>query len=140
MYFTDAELHYLKSQHLGRLATVTPTNHPHQVPVGFRLNPDNTIDIGGPNPNAQRYKNIRQNPNVSFVVDDMTPDDPNEVKPGWGRGVEIRGIAEVVTVEDIPVNPEWFSREVIRVHPRRIHSWHIDPANPDGESRNVSGT
>nr|WP_280383826.1 hypothetical protein [Nocardia wallacei] len=76
---------------------------------------------------------------MSFVVDDMTPDDPREVKPGWGRGVEIRGTAEIVTVEDIPVAPEWFSNEVIRIHPRRVHSWHIDPGNPDGESRNVNG-
>lgn len=78
MSFTEAELAYLRSQRLGRLATVTPASHPHQVPVGFRLNPDGTIDIGGPNPNAQRYRNIRKNPNVSFVVDDMTPDEPGK--------------------------------------------------------------
>lgn len=33
--------------------------------------------------------------------------------------------------------PEWFSHEIIRIHPRRIISWHIDPAQPDEESRNV---
>ncbi|WP_280259189.1 PPOX class F420-dependent oxidoreductase [Nocardia wallacei] len=137
MPFSEVELAYLSTQRLGRLATVTPASHPHQVPVGFRLNPDGTIDIGGPNPNAQRYRNIRKNPNVSFVVDDMTPDEPGEVKPGWGRGVEVRGIAEIVRVEEIPVNPEWFCDEVIRIRPRRIHSWHIDPANPDGGARDV---
>ncbi|WP_024806584.1 PPOX class F420-dependent oxidoreductase [Nocardia sp. BMG51109] len=137
MTFTTPELAYLKTQQIGRLATVTPTNTPHLVPVGFRLNPDHTIDIGGPNPNGKRYRNVRSNSNVSFVVDDMTPDDPDEVKPGWGRGVEIRGTAEIVTVGDVPVNPEWFSDQVIRIHPNRIHSWHIDPANPDGESRKV---
>lgn len=138
MAFTAIERAYLQSQSLGRLATVTAKNTPHQVPVGFRLNPDDTIDIGSPNPNAQRYRNVRANPAVSFVVDDMTPDDPKELKPGWGRGVEIRGIAEILTVEDIPVNPKWFTDRVIRIHPRRIHHWHIDPAKPDGETRSVA--
>ncbi|WP_280383824.1 pyridoxamine 5'-phosphate oxidase family protein [Nocardia wallacei] len=48
MTFNDAEVAYLKTQRLGRLATVTPSQQPNQVPVGFRLNPDHTIDIGGP--------------------------------------------------------------------------------------------
>lgn len=137
MTFTDVERAYLSSQRLARLATVTKSNDPNQVVVGFRLNPDGTIDIGGPNPNAQRYRNIRQNSSVSLIVDDMTPNEPSEVKPGWGRGVEIRGTAEILTVDDIPVAPEWFSHEIIRIHPRRIHSWHIDPADPDGGSRTV---
>ena len=138
MTFTATELAYLTTQQLGRLATVTPDNRPHQVPVGFRLNSDGTIDIGGPNPNAQRHRNIRANPNVAFVVDDMTPDDPNEVRPGWGRGVDIRGTAEIVIVDDIPVDSDLFCDTVIRIHPGRIHSWHIDPDNPAGQTRTVS--
>ncbi|MFC9993853.1 PPOX class F420-dependent oxidoreductase [Nocardia sp. NPDC127526] len=137
MSFSEVERTYLSDQRLARLATVTKDGRPNLVPVGFRLNADGTIDIGGPNPNAQRYRNVRVNESVSLVVDDITPDDPREVKPGWGRGVEIRGRAEILTVEDVPVAPEWFCHEIIRIHPRRIHSWHIDPANPDGHSRNV---
>ena len=46
--FTTAELAYLHSQFLGRLATVGPHRQPHVVPVAFRYNPDlDTIDIGG---------------------------------------------------------------------------------------------
>ncbi|MFI6865764.1 PPOX class F420-dependent oxidoreductase [Nocardia sp. NPDC050406] len=138
MPYTDAERAYLATQRLARLATVNKDNHPNQVAVGFRLNSDGTIDIGGPNPNAQRYRNIRANSTVSLIVDDMTPDDPNEVKPGWGRGIEIRGTAEILDVEDIPVAPEWFSHTIIRIHPRRIHSWHLDRADPDGGSRDVA--
>jgi pyridoxamine 5'-phosphate oxidase family protein len=137
MPFTPIERAYLTTQSLARLATITPDNKPQARPVGFRLNPDGTIDIGGPNPNAQRYRNVRNNPEVSLIVDDMTPNDPNEVRPGWGRGVEIRGVAEILTVDVPPVNPDWFSKEIIRIHPRRIISWHLDPANPDGESRDV---
>ena len=38
--FTDAEVSYLKSQRLGRLATVGADGQPHVVPVGFRYNTD----------------------------------------------------------------------------------------------------
>ncbi|MGF6880624.1 pyridoxamine 5'-phosphate oxidase family protein [Nocardia sp. GAS34] len=138
MPFTEIERTYLLTHPLGRLATVTPGGLPLIAPVGFQLNPDGTIDIGGPNPNSQRYRNVKANPNVSFVVDDMTPDDPGEVKPGWGRGVIIRGEAEVLVVETPPVAPEWFANQIIRIHPRRIHSWHIDPGNPEGETRTVA--
>ncbi|MEV5648735.1 PPOX class F420-dependent oxidoreductase [Nocardia sp. NPDC052254] len=137
MTFTPVELSYLSSQPLGRLATVTADGRPQIVPVGFRVNEDGTIDIGGPSAAAQRYRNVRSNPNVSLVVDDMTPNDPAEVKPGWGRGVEIRGVGGIIDVEVPPVNPEWFCPTVIRIHQRRIRSWHIDPANPDGGARDV---
>ena len=46
--FTAAEVAYLQSQRIGRIATVGPDGQPHVVPVGFRYNPDeDSIDIGG---------------------------------------------------------------------------------------------
>jgi PPOX class F420-dependent enzyme/OxyR family protein len=138
MTFNEAERSYLAGQMLGHLATVGPDGTPQVRPLGFRLNPDDTIDLGGPRlTDTQRYRNVVANPRVGFVVDDMTPDEPGAIRPGMGRGVEIRGHAETLTVDDPPVNPEWFSHEIIRIHPRRIISWHIDPAQPDGQSRNV---
>ncbi|MFD6156900.1 PPOX class F420-dependent oxidoreductase [Nocardia sp. NPDC060256] len=138
MSFTDVERAYLAGQRLARLATVSPEGAPQLVPLGFRLNDDDTIDIGGPNHAAsQRYRNILANPLVSLLIDDMTPDEPGAVKPGWGRGVEIRGVVETLTVDVPPVAPEWFSNDIIRIHPRRIRSWHLDPADPDGGARNV---
>lgn len=139
MIFTEVERTYLTTQGIGRLATVAPDGSPQVRPLGFRMNPDDTIDIGGPNLTAtRRYRNVQANPAVSFVVDDMTPDTPDAVRPGKGRGVEIRGRTEILDVEVPPVNPEWFSHTVIRIHPTRVLSWHLDPANPDGESRDVS--
>ncbi|WP_280443292.1 PPOX class F420-dependent oxidoreductase [Nocardia brasiliensis] len=139
MIFTDIERAYLANQRLARLATVSAKGAPQLTALGFRLNADDTIDIGGPNHVAtQRYKNILGNPRVSLLIDDMTPDEPGAVKPGWGRGIEIRGVVETLTVDVPPVAPDWFSNDIIRIHPRRIKSWHLDPANPDGESRNVS--
>jgi pyridoxamine 5'-phosphate oxidase family protein len=136
--YTDRERAYLAGQSLGRLATIAPDGAVQVRPVGFRLNDDGTIDIGGPNLSAsQKYRNVQNNPVVAFVVDDMTPDEPGAVRPGWGRGVEIRGRAETLTVEEPPLAPGFFSNEVIRIHPRRVNSWHIDPDHPDLLARNV---
>ncbi|MEV5571610.1 PPOX class F420-dependent oxidoreductase [Spirillospora sp. NPDC052269] len=137
--FTEVERAYLATQRLGRFSTVAPDGTPNTRPVGFRLNKDGTIDIGGPNNAASRkYRNAKDHPEVSFLVDDMTsPDDPDAVRPGWGRGVEIRGRAELVKGE-MHIGKGFFSDDLIRVHPTRIISWHIDPDNPDGSARTVA--
>ncbi|RCG20741.1 PPOX class F420-dependent oxidoreductase [Streptomyces diacarni] len=137
MPLTDVERTYLNGQMLGRLATVGPDGTPQARPLGFRLNGDGTIDLGGPwLARTQRYRNVLRNPRVSFVVDDLTPNEPGQVKPGMGRGVEIRGLAEATRADIPPVNPAW-PQDIIRVRPTRILSWHIDPDNPDGDSRDV---
>ncbi|MGV9309828.1 MULTISPECIES: PPOX class F420-dependent oxidoreductase [unclassified Nonomuraea] len=138
MIFNDAERDYLDRQPMGRLATLGPDGTPHVRPLGFRLNPDGTIDLGGPwVARTQRWRNIQANPRVSFVVDDMTPDGPEAIKPGMGRGVEIRGRAETLAVDNPPGPPGTVAPEIIRIHPKRILSWHIDPAEPDGRSVNL---
>jgi pyridoxamine 5'-phosphate oxidase family protein len=138
MVFTDKELAYLKTQGLGRLATIGPDGVPQVRPLGFRLNDDGTIDLGGPELNAsQKWRNLEARPELSFVVDDMTPDEPGAVKPGWGRGVEIRGLAELITDHAPPFATGYFSNEVIRIHPRRVLSWHLD-ADQLQYNRNVA--
>ncbi|HVV09160.1 PPOX class F420-dependent oxidoreductase [Amycolatopsis sp.] len=128
MIFTDYELGYLKTQSLGRLATVATDGAPHVRPLGFEVNDDGTIDIGGPGlSKSQKWRNIEAHPEVSFVIDDMTPDEPGAVRPGWGRGIEVRGVAELVTGHKPAYGGEWFSNETIRIHPKRILSWHLDP-------------
>ncbi|GGU87323.1 hypothetical protein GCM10010211_61970 [Streptomyces albospinus] len=47
MIFTEREHEYLTAQQLARLATTGPDDCPQVRPVGFRLNDDGTIDIGG---------------------------------------------------------------------------------------------
>ena len=126
MIFTDREFTYLRTQDLGRLGTIGPDG-PQVRPTGFFLNDDGTIDIGGPdNAASQKWRNLEKNPAVSFVVDDMTPDEPDAVRAGWGRGIEIRGHAELLTDHEPPYGGDFFSHEVIRIHPRRINSWHLD--------------
>jgi pyridoxamine 5'-phosphate oxidase family protein len=131
--FTAKEAQYLAAHPLGRLATIGADGSPHVVPVAFRFNADATIDIGGPNlSTSQKYRNVQRHPWVAFVVDDTTPDDEPEFRPRVGRGIHIRGRAETLTDRDPPglASPGLFSREIIRIHPEQVASWHIDPAQP----------
>ncbi|MFJ9410528.1 PPOX class F420-dependent oxidoreductase [Streptomyces sp. NPDC101393] len=135
---TSQERAYLAGQALARLATTGPDGAPQVRPVGFVLNDDDTIDIGGPAlSRSQKYRNAQARPEVSLLIDDMAPpDDP--IAPGWGRGVEIRGHAELLTLDAPPMAPDFFSNDVIRVHPRRIISWHLERDNGSPQARNVS--
>jgi pyridoxamine 5'-phosphate oxidase family protein len=132
MTLTEAERSYLSTQTLGRLATIDPNGAPQNNPVGFRYNSDTgTIDIGGHNMGASRkFHNVEANGQASFVVDDVASVDPWRV-----RGIEIRGRAEAV--RDAPARMPNLSNEIIRIHPRRILSWGIDPARPGMQRRDV---
>ena len=120
--FTTAELAYLNAQRLGRLATLAPDGYPQNNPVGFRVDAERgTIEIGGHALGASRkFANVEARPQVSFVVDDIV-----SVQPWRVRGMEIRGDAEALT-EQTPLMPG-FSPELIRIHPRRIRTWGLDP-------------
>ena len=127
--FTPAEIAYLQGQRLGRIATVGPSGQPHAVPVGFRYNAgEDTIDIGGHGfARSKKFRDTQANPRVAFVVDDLA-----SVSPWRPRGIEIRGVAEVLTS-----GGEAFGRgydpQIFRVRPRHIASWGLD-----GERRSVT--
>ncbi|TQN31566.1 pyridoxamine 5'-phosphate oxidase family protein [Haloactinospora alba] len=132
MTFTEAEIDYLNSQRLGRLSTVAPDGYPNNRPVLVHHNPQTgTIDVTGFDlSQSGKWRNVGADPHVSFVVDDLA-----SVKPWRPRGVEVRGDAERLTGEG--VSP--FGDEVIRIHPRRILSWGLDPDSPRAmERRDVS--
>jgi pyridoxamine 5'-phosphate oxidase family protein len=116
MAFTDPECAYLDSQRLGRLATIGPDGAPRNVPVGFRLNRElGTIDIGGLNLAAtQKFHNVRRDPRVSFVVDDLA-----SVDPWTPRCIEIRGTAEALEAGGNDLGPG-FGAALIRITPRRV--------------------
>jgi pyridoxamine 5'-phosphate oxidase family protein len=121
-HFTQAEIDYLQSQRLGRLATVGPDGQPHVVPVGFRYNPElDTIDIGGHDfAKRKKYRDVQRNPRVAFVVDDLA-----SVSPWRPRMLEIRGTAEVLGSGGEQVIPG-FDREMFRIRPHRIVSIGIE--------------
>jgi pyridoxamine 5'-phosphate oxidase family protein len=130
-HFTQAEIEYLKSQRLGRLATVNSKGEPHVVPVSFRYNTElDTIDIGGRNIAAsKKYREAAQQGSVAFVVDDVLP-------PWQPRGIEIRGRAEVSSTGGQEIVSS-FAPEIIRVYPRRIIGWGIDSDAYQAQSRTV---
>jgi pyridoxamine 5'-phosphate oxidase family protein len=118
--FSDAERAYLRSQRLGRLATVDPHGQPQANPVGFFLQEDGTILIGGHAMGAtKKWRNLEKNSKVALVVDDIV-----STRPWRVRGVDVRGEAELLTGPH-DLGPH-FSDEVIRIRPRRIHSWGLE--------------
>jgi pyridoxamine 5'-phosphate oxidase family protein len=118
--FSETERTYLSGQRLGRLATVDPGGQPQNNPVGFFLQDDDTILVGGRRLGAsKKWRNLTTNPRLSLVVDDLA-----SVRPWRPRFVEIRGTAELLT--DTDVLGAGFSREVIRIHPHKIISFGID--------------
>lgn len=129
--FTAQEIEYLRSQRLGRLATLSASGEPHVVPVGFRYNADlDTIDIGGHNiGQSKKYRDAARDGRVAFVVDDVLP-------PWKPRGVEVRGLAEVLGEGGKQIMQN-FDDEMIRITPSRIISWGIDSDTFGANSRDV---
>jgi PPOX class F420-dependent enzyme/OxyR family protein len=129
--FTSAEIEYLESQQLGRLATVNGEGEPHVVPTGFRYNAElDTIDIGGYNLAAsKKFRDAKRTGRAAFVVDDVLP-------PWRARGIEVRARAEVFEEGEDEVDSD-FDAELIRLHPTRIVGWGIDTDAYPQNSRSV---
>jgi len=109
MKFTDTQLRYLRTQPLGRLATLAPDGGLQNNPVGFKVDEEHRIIIGGYEMGRSRkFRNVQKYAKVAFVVDDLGSTDP--WKP---RMVEIRGTAEALTDVDPPMPGT--SREVLRI-------------------------
>ncbi|MHA6764219.1 PPOX class F420-dependent oxidoreductase [Streptacidiphilus sp. PAMC 29251] len=122
MNFTDAELAYFRTQRLGRLATLAGDGTLQNNAVCYHANTDiGTIDIDGWNLGASRkFRNVAKTGEVAFIIDDLTSVDPWKV-----RGIEIRGRAEALTGQDR--GSEHVGAELIRIRPRTIFTWGIEP-------------
>lgn len=131
--FTEGEIAYMKERPLGRLATQQTSGTLQNSPVSFVYNPDrDAIDIGGrAMAKSQKFRNVRANGRVAFVVDDIYSSDPWVV-----RCLEIRGRAEAI--EDPTDSVANTPGPIIRVFPERIISWGIDPPEVARGRRNVN--
>jgi pyridoxamine 5'-phosphate oxidase family protein len=139
MTLTEAERRFLSAQRHGRLATIAPDGTPQVKPVGFSYNQElGTIDIAGMNmASSAKYKNIQSNPNVAFVADDVPA--PEQGAAGV-RFLEIRGAAETVTASPGPGQPSTdghLAPEIIRIHPRRVLAYNVDPDLPGLQARDA---
>jgi pyridoxamine 5'-phosphate oxidase family protein len=132
MILTDAERRFLARQPLGHLATIGPDGTPQVKPLGFTWNADlGTIDIAGFNMGGSaKYRNIQANPRVALVVDEMT-----EQSMEGAHFLEIRGTAEAVVGRS--TDDGHLAAEMIRIHPRRVLAYNVDPEQPGLQTRSV---
>jgi pyridoxamine 5'-phosphate oxidase family protein len=84
--FSDAELDFLRSQRIARLATVGPSGWPHVVPVMYAINDDGSLDF---DVDGVKLRNVKAEPRAAIVVDAMGPK----------RGIAMQGNVELLTPE-----------------------------------------
>ena len=92
MLFTPSELEFLRSQRVGRVATVGPSGWPHVVPVMYALNEDGAFEF---DVDGDKLRNLTKEPRAAFVVDAMGPK----------RGVATQGRAELIAPERARLTP-----------------------------------
>jgi len=118
---SQAEVDYLKTQRLARVATASKSGRPEVSPVGFEFD-GRYFWIGSHSQEiffrTRRYRNITGgNSNVSLVVDDLASIDP------WRpRGIKVAGKAEVTD------HVGMFGKgKYLRITPKVTVSWGIEP-------------
>lgn len=83
---TAAELDFLRSQRIGRFATVGPSGWPHVMPVMYAVNDDGSLEF---DVDGVKLRNITAEPRAAMVVDAMGPK----------RGVSLQGAVELIGPE-----------------------------------------
>ena len=118
---TAAQLDYLASQRLGRIATAGADHRPHVVPTSFQYNPElGTIDIGGHHvATTKKYRDVQANGWAALVVDDLV-----STGPWTPRMLEIRGRAEAIATGGEKFGPG-FGSGFIRLLPKKVNSFGI---------------
>jgi pyridoxamine 5'-phosphate oxidase family protein len=118
--FSEAEITYLKSQYLARLATVSSEGQPTVDAVSFEFD-DARFYVGGSAlPSSRKYKNIANgNHKVSLIIDDLETINPWKV-----RGIKVHGLAEIVERSG-----RFGLKEYLAITPTISWSWGIEGEN-----------
>jgi len=137
--FTEAEIEFVNSQRLGRLATVGADGMPHVVPVAVFYDPDADALVIGADAGfgeavmtaSKKFRDAQRRPKAAVVIDDPGP-----------RILEVRGQAETR-----PDGGEEAGRRVgapfsfvpawISIRPRRIVAVGIDGGGFRPSARDV---
>jgi pyridoxamine 5'-phosphate oxidase family protein len=119
--FSEAEMKYLKTQKLARIATASPRGTPEVSPVGFEFD-GKYFWVGSHSQDifhrTRRYRNITGgNSKISLVIDDLV-----SVTPWRPRGIKVSGTAEMMEHDGIFGKGKYF-----RITPRTTVSWGIEP-------------
>lgn len=89
---TAAELDFLRSQRIGRFATVGPTGWPHVVPVMYSVSDEGWLDF---DVDGVKLRNLTTEPRAAMVVDAMGP----------RRGIAMQGRVELTAPERARLKP-----------------------------------
>jgi pyridoxamine 5'-phosphate oxidase family protein len=119
MAFTDAEVAYLRTQSLARLATLAPDGQPDAVPVAFEFD-GACFWVGGPGASFLRTRKVRNivagNAKVALIVDDLV-----SMEPFIARGVRVYGLADPPVERVGMVGPGSY----VRIRPTVSWSWNL---------------
>jgi pyridoxamine 5'-phosphate oxidase family protein len=92
MVFSDAELEFLRSQRIGRFATVGPSGWPLVAPVMYAVDDSGALEF---DVDGVKLRNLTAEPRSAMVVDAMGPK----------RGVAIQGNALLITPSRARLEP-----------------------------------
>jgi pyridoxamine 5'-phosphate oxidase family protein len=112
--FTQAELDFIKSQLLLRIGTASAKGRPDVAVVGFDFDGIYFYVSGRNNEKTWKYKNTKQNPRASFVLDDLP-----SIKPWRTRGIKVSGSVDFVHYAGRSSG----EKEYLRIKPTHKYSW-----------------
>ena len=137
--FSEAEIAFIASQRLGRLATVGPGGMPHVAPVAVFYDPETDALVIGADVEygeevmvtSKKFRDAQRHPQAAVVIDVPSP-----------RILEVRGDAETHLEGGEEVGrrlgtPFRFNRAWMRIRPRRIVAVGIDSDGFPPSARNV---
>lgn len=92
MLFTTGEIEFLRSQRIGRFATVSPSGWPHVVPVMYAVDDGGALEF---DVDGVKLRNLAAEPRAAMVVDAMGPK----------RGLTIQGRVTLIGPERARLDP-----------------------------------
>jgi pyridoxamine 5'-phosphate oxidase family protein len=92
MMLSPAELEFLRSQRIGRFATVGPSGWPHVAPVMYAVDDEGALEF---DVDGVKLRNLSAEPRAAMVVDAMGPK----------RGVALQGHARLIGPDRARLEP-----------------------------------
>lgn len=118
MTFNDAEVEYLRSQPVARLATRATNGQPDVVPVAFEFDGAYFWVGGGATfPGTRKARNVcAGNAEIALVIDDLV-----SLDPFVARGIRVYGRTEPPVQRVGMVGPGYY----LRITPVESWSWNL---------------
>ena len=92
MVLSPAELEFLRSQRIGRFATVGPSGWPHVTPVMYAVDDEGALEF---DVDGVKLRNLTAEPRAAMVIDAMGPK----------RGIALQGRARLIAPERARLEP-----------------------------------